>query len=88
MDWIDGQKLVQFILSCQDGEKGGIADHPSNCGDVYHTFFGLCGLSLLQYLPSNRFGVIDPVYALPAVLVKELGMKCTLVAVDDDDEEA
>lgn len=74
MDWIDGEKLVQFILQCQD-PMGGIGDHPNNVGDVYHTFFGLCGLFLLGYLKHDQgFGEVDPVYALPKSVVKELGL--------------
>ncbi len=44
--------------------------------DVYHTFFGIAGLSLLGALAAG--GVphvpIDPVYALPAPLVAKLGL--------------
>ena len=31
----------------QDGDDGGIADRPGDLADVFHTFFGLAGLSLL-----------------------------------------
>jgi len=80
LDWIDGNRLQAYILDCQDPERGGIADHPHNCGDVYHTFFGLCGLSLLGFLSADgRFGEIDPVYALPRGLVRELGLVSTSV---------
>lgn len=56
MDWIDKKKLSKFILECQDSDGvgssyesygGGIADRPGNLPDVYHTFFGIAGLSLL-----------------------------------------
>ena len=76
IDWINKEKLADFILACQDPEGGGIADHPDNVADVYHTFFGLCGLSLLGKLDSS-YGQIDPVYALPRSIVKELGLKST-----------
>ncbi|SLM33925.1 type ii protein geranylgeranyltransferase beta subunit [Lasallia pustulata] len=47
--WIDGEKLAAFILKCQDPELGGIADRPGDMVDVFHTVFGLAGLSLLRY---------------------------------------
>lgn len=42
-DWIDQEKLARFILSCQDTEKGGIADRPEDMADVWHTIFGTAG---------------------------------------------
>jgi geranylgeranyl transferase type-2 subunit beta len=33
----------------QDPENGGIADRPGDMVDVFHTVFGLAGLSLLGY---------------------------------------
>lgn len=66
VDWIDGEKLTNFITACQDGEEGGIADRPGDMPDVFHTFFGLAGLSLLG---DARFGKIDPSYALPVDVV-------------------
>lgn len=62
--WIDKSKLTQFILQCQvsscagshdftdlskDTENGGISDRPGNMVDVFHTQFGVAGLSLLGY---------------------------------------
>ena len=65
--------LKNFILKCQDDELGGIGDRPGNCHDVFHTFFGLCGLSLLGYPGLN---LIDPTYAIPVSDVKNvLGKK-------------
>ena len=43
LHWIDRDKLVQFILSCQDTETGGISDRPGNYVDVFHTVFGIAG---------------------------------------------
>merc|ERR1712063_62440 len=60
--WIDGEKLKQWILKCQDTETGGFADRPGDMVDVFHTFFALAGLSFLNY-PGLKD--IDPVYALP-----------------------
>ncbi|MCJ1288876.1 hypothetical protein MMC34_000407 [Xylographa carneopallida] len=56
--WIDGTKLTSFILRCQDPELGGLADRPSDMVDVFHTVFGLAGLSLLNY---SGLEDVDPV---------------------------
>lgn len=79
INWINSDKLVQFILECQDSEQGGIGDRPGNVGDVYHTFFGICGLSLLGYFDKNKVeGIdhkaVDPTYALPKELLVKLGI--------------
>jgi geranylgeranyl transferase type-2 subunit beta len=47
LEWIDSNKLKNWILKCQDDETGGFADKPGNMVDVYHTCFGITGLSLL-----------------------------------------
>eukprot|EP00762_Andalucia_godoyi_P007829 ANDGO_01799.mRNA.1 putative geranylgeranyl transferase type-2 subunit beta len=47
LDWINRDGLRGFIQKCQDEENGGIADAPGNYPDVWHTFFGIAGLSLL-----------------------------------------
>lgn len=73
--WMDRESLFQFILACQDSECGGIADKPGNMPDVYHTFFGLCGLSLLGYedvvTPLQQ---VNPVYALPYDVLGRVGV--------------
>jgi geranylgeranyl transferase type-2 subunit beta len=77
VSWIDGPKLVDFIAKCQDADDGGIADRPSNMADIFHTFFGLCGLSLLGYFSQstdegcNLCVPINPTYALPEETVKK-----------------
>ncbi|KXJ96029.1 terpenoid cyclases/protein prenyltransferase alpha-alpha toroid [Microdochium bolleyi] len=60
--WIDRDKLIGFILQCQDMENGGISDRPGDMVDVFHTLFGLTGLSLLGYPGLEE---VDPVYCLP-----------------------
>ncbi|KAK3904632.1 terpenoid cyclases/protein prenyltransferase alpha-alpha toroid [Staphylotrichum tortipilum] len=60
--WIDRDQLVGFILRCQDPERGGIADRPGDMVDVWHTVFGLTGLSLLKY-PGLQ--PVDEVYCMP-----------------------
>lgn len=62
IEWINKDKLIQFILRCQD-EQGGIADREGDQVDVFHTLFGVCGLSMLGY-PNLK--PVDPVYCLPA----------------------
>ena len=53
VDWIDGRKLKGFILRCQDAEDGGIAERPGNLADIFHTFFGVAGLSLLGHFDGR-----------------------------------
>ncbi|XP_022153066.1 geranylgeranyl transferase type-2 subunit beta 1-like isoform X2 [Momordica charantia] len=67
--WINKEKLIQFILDCQDTENGGISDRPDDAVDVYHTYFGIAGLSLLEY-PGLK--AIDPAYALPVDVVNRI----------------
>lgn len=58
LHWIDGEKLTAFILQCQDPELGGLADRPGDMVDVFHTVFGIAGLSLLKY---PGLAEVDPV---------------------------
>ncbi|KAI1368750.1 terpenoid cyclases/protein prenyltransferase alpha-alpha toroid [Xylaria arbuscula] len=67
--WIDREKLIGFILRCQDVENGGISDRPGNMVDVWHTLFGLTGLSLLGYPGLDD---IDPVYCLPKSTIERV----------------
>ncbi|KAF7834523.1 geranylgeranyl transferase type-2 subunit beta 1-like [Senna tora] len=67
--WIDKDKLIKFILDCQDTENGGISDRPDDAVDVFHTYFGVAGLSLLEY-PGVK--PIDPAYALPVDVVNRI----------------
>lgn len=62
LHWIDGKKLSRFILQCQDPENGGLADRPGDQVDVFHTNFGLAGLSLLGFSGLEE---VDPVYCMP-----------------------
>ncbi|CAN1232331.1 Geranylgeranyl transferase type-2 subunit beta 1 [Linum perenne] len=41
--WINKDKLIKFILNCQDTEKGGISDRPDDAVDIFHTYFGVAG---------------------------------------------
>ncbi|KAG2334243.1 hypothetical protein Bca52824_005423 [Brassica carinata] len=67
--WIDKAKLVKFILDCQDLENGGISDRPDDAVDIFHTYFGVAGLSLLEY-PGVK--AIDPAYALPVDVINRI----------------
>jgi len=69
--WIDGAKLAAFIRLAQDEEDGGIADRPGDVPDVFHTFFGLAGLSLLR---EEDLASIHPVYALPTDVVRRMAL--------------
>jgi geranylgeranyl transferase type-2 subunit beta len=99
MSWIDKSKLAEFISQCQGVESfsipsknvcgGGIADRPGNMVDIFHTFFGISGLSLLGYFDNDDWNVngesvplpkIDPTYALPEYLVEKLGLPAQKLA--------
>jgi geranylgeranyl transferase type-2 subunit beta len=68
--WINKEKLTNFILSCQDSIYGGISDRSNTMTDIYHTYFGIAGLSLLQ---NPGFDLVEPVYALPVSVVNKIG---------------
>ncbi|CCE64824.1 hypothetical protein TPHA_0I03230 [Tetrapisispora phaffii CBS 4417] len=68
LDWINYEKLRNFILQSQDEVKGGISDRPDNEVDVFHTVFGLAGLSLMGF---DDLVPIDPAYCMPCSVTKE-----------------
>ena len=72
--WINSEALSKFILLCQDTDNGGISDRPGNMVDVFHTYFGIAGLSLVAY-DNQKFKPIDPMYALPLDVVERLQLK-------------
>jgi geranylgeranyl transferase type-2 subunit beta len=82
VSWINGEMLVKFILQCQDADDGGISDRPCNMADIFHTFFGISGLSLLGYFDGrsdpvidySTFRAIDPTYALPKDVVEKYSL--------------
>jgi geranylgeranyl transferase type-2 subunit beta len=57
--WIDRPALSKYILGCQDPEHGGFSDRPGDVVDVFHTCFGLAGLSLLEW--SDKSNVISSI---------------------------
>lgn len=56
----------------QDPDAGGIADRPGDMADVFHTLFGVAGLSLLGY---PGLVDLDPVYCMPAKLIEKMGLR-------------
>ncbi|KAH8831359.1 rab geranylgeranyltransferase [Flagelloscypha sp. PMI_526] len=70
--WINDEKLTTFILSAQDTESGGIADRHGDMVDVFHTHFGVAGLSLLGY---PGLVDLDPVYCMPAKVIENMGLR-------------
>ncbi|KAH9053767.1 terpenoid cyclases/Protein prenyltransferase [Lactarius vividus] len=73
LTWIDATALTRFIpLGSGDPDGGGIADRPGDMVDVFHTLFGVAGLSLLGYPGLED---LDPVYCMPASLIERLGLK-------------
>ncbi|KAH6904881.1 rab geranylgeranyltransferase [Coprinopsis sp. MPI-PUGE-AT-0042] len=78
LTWIDSKRLEEFILSAQDTEGGGIADRPGDMVDVFHTLFGVAGLSLLGH---PNLVDLDPVYCMPAKLMQEKGLRKGWVAL-------
>ncbi|EJT99925.1 rab geranylgeranyltransferase [Dacryopinax primogenitus] len=82
LKWIDSDALIRFILSAQDPDGGGIADRPGDMVDVFHTVFGLCGLSLLGH-PDVR--EINPIYCLPAEIAKKRGLHMNYQVLGKDE---
>ncbi|EGC35627.1 hypothetical protein DICPUDRAFT_152036 [Dictyostelium purpureum] len=74
LNWINTEKLKNYILKCQDNETGGVADKPGDIPDVFHTYFGISGFSLMGQF-TDQVETIDPVYALPIKTIKKLGLK-------------
>lgn len=69
LDWIDKSGLRNFILKAQDEETGGIADREGDQVDVYHTVFGIAGLSLMGF---DDLEPIDPAYCLPVKFTSKI----------------
>ena len=69
--WIDQGRLSAFIIRCQDVQRGGISDREDDAVDVYHTFFGLAGLSLMVF---PGLGGVDALHALPTETVARMGL--------------
>ncbi|KAJ1965107.1 Rab geranylgeranyltransferase [Dipsacomyces acuminosporus] len=72
--WIDEERLCEFILSAQDPDAGGIADRPGDVADVYHTCFGIAGLSLAGF-KGYDLADVDPVYCMPVEVIERAGLR-------------
>ncbi|KAF9513293.1 hypothetical protein BS47DRAFT_1296412, partial [Hydnum rufescens UP504] len=48
------------------------ADRPGDTVDVFHTVFGVAGLSLLDYSDLDN---MDPIGCVPSRLIESLGLK-------------
>ncbi|KAJ2742283.1 Rab geranylgeranyltransferase [Coemansia sp. BCRC 34301] len=72
--WVDRPRLCNFILSAQDTDAGGIADRPGDVADVYHTCFGIAGLSLAGY-SGTPLAEVDPVYCMPVAVIEKVGLR-------------
>eukprot|EP00446_Apocalathium_sp_SHHI-4_P051862 CAMPEP_0177375680 /NCGR_PEP_ID=MMETSP0368-20130122/44824_1 /TAXON_ID=447022 ORGANISM="Scrippsiella hangoei-like, Strain SHHI-4" /NCGR_SAMPLE_ID=MMETSP0368 /ASSEMBLY_ACC=CAM_ASM_000363 /LENGTH=226 /DNA_ID=CAMNT_0018839367 /DNA_START=171 /DNA_END=848 /DNA_ORIENTATION=+ len=74
-DFFDLSDLRGFIAKCMCS-AGGVAAHPGDDPDPFHTFFGLAGLSLLDHADTSRTGAkpwlasISPVLAMPVSYVQ------------------
>jgi len=92
-NYINTDKLGEFILKCQDEADGGISDRPQNVADVFHTFFGISGLLLLGYFDKKggekdrKYKQIDPVYALPRDVVERMGLQGQVVKQPNGDKD-
>lgn len=69
--WIDRERLVNFILSCQDSENGGISERPESVPDIFHTCFGILSLSILKYPGLLE---MSPTYFLPLEILEKIKM--------------
>ena len=58
-------------MNCQDPEDGGISDRPGNTVDVFHTFFGIAALSLLNG-KKYHLREVEPIFALPYEIVSKI----------------
>ena len=77
--WINSEKLSQFILASQDDETGGCADRPGNVADPFHTLFGVAGLALLKTFDETRIRAVNPVLCMPEYVVQRIGVKMQLL---------
>lgn len=63
--------MVSFFY--QDNETGGFSDRTGNLPDIFHTLFGLAGLSLLGN--DSRLKKVNPTYCMTQNVIDRLGLK-------------
>ncbi|OII76261.1 prenyltransferase and squalene oxidase repeat family protein [Cryptosporidium andersoni] len=80
--YINKLALEKYILNAQDIEEGGISDRPGDISDVFHTFFGLSALSIIQ--KKTNLKKIDPIFAIPSVCIRNLNI--TYLGIESEDE--
>lgn len=96
LHWIDREKLLRFILACQDEETGGFSDRPGNLVDPFHTCFGLTGISLLAHeyretgsAPEDavfaklkqQLKPINPVFCMPQYVIDQRKVNVQLLTL-------
>lgn len=77
LHWIDKEKMMRFILACQDEETGGFADRPGDMVDPFHTLFGIAGLSLLG---DSNIKQVNPVLCMPEETIRRIGINIDMIA--------
>ena len=70
---VDPQVLIHLG---QDEESGGISDKPGNVADVFHTLFGVAGLSMLGF---DGLQPVSPVYCMPQAVIDRLGLQPQMI---------
>ena len=75
----DRLQIVHYLISDLFMRIYLLFCRPGDVADVFHTFFGICGLSLLGYTEDSEQGYtglrrVDPVYALPVHTLERMGL--------------
>ncbi|RNA16387.1 geranylgeranyl transferase type-2 subunit beta [Brachionus plicatilis] len=78
LEWINTEKLKEYIVSCQDEETGGFSDRPGNMPDPFHTLFAFTGLSLIKAYP-DMIKDVNPVFCMPQYVIDRAGLKPQLL---------
>ncbi|XBW35271.1 hypothetical protein QEN19_000839 [Hanseniaspora menglaensis] len=70
---LDLKKLKNFIIGCQDEINGGISDRSGNVVDIFHTCFGLAGMSLIEeVLQEETYEIMDPRFCMTKKIIESL----------------
>ncbi len=92
--FVGGQPTAVWLVGLEEGEETGegavggwrrkgrlrvAGSRPGDEADVFHTFFGVGGLSLLGFTEGRPGGIpglkaVDPVYALPVETLQRMGL--------------
>ncbi|THF99588.1 hypothetical protein TEA_023849 [Camellia sinensis var. sinensis] len=82
VQWIHKEKLVKFILDCQDKEKGGISDRPDDAVDVFHTFLESLIYVALEHMTLDIGHDPHLLYTLSGIQVLALFDKMHILDID------